>query len=90
MQILSLGLLFGIMIGVGGSRWQNKNQNQATEANLEKYQALEIVDQLLWEEYYDKQALLSGKNKMMQEAIKGYVNGLEDPHTAFLDREEFS
>ena len=55
-----------------------------------KYFRMEEIAHLLSEEYYDQSLLVSGQQKMIENATKAFVDGLEDPFTSFLDAEAFS
>ncbi|MDO4713241.1 MAG: hypothetical protein Q4B28_00850 [bacterium] len=42
----------------------------------QKYLRMELVDQVLEQDYFDQEALLSGKSHMIDEATKAYVDAL--------------
>lgn len=81
--------MIGILIGASTMFIKFADHSKNDEKSI-KYQKIEEIDRILNQEYYDQEQLLSGREKMMSEAVKGYVNGLWDPYTSFLDSEEFS
>lgn len=89
LRILSFWILIGILIGASTMFIKFADHSKNDEKSI-KYQKIEEIDRILNQEYYDQEQLLSGREKMMSEAVKGYVNGLWDPYTSFLDSEEFS
>lgn len=89
LRILSFWILIGVVIGASTMFIKFADHSRNDEKSI-KYQKIEEIDRILNQEYYDQEQLLSGREKMMSEAVKGYVNGLWDPYTSFLDSEEFS
>lgn len=81
--------MIGVVIGASTMFIKFADHSKNDEKSI-KYQKIEEIDRILNQEYYDQEQLLSGREKMMSEAVKGYVNGLWDPYTSFLDSEEFS
>lgn len=81
--------MIGVVIGASTMFIKFADHSRNDEKSI-KYQKIEEIDHILNQEYYDQEQLLSGREKMMSEAVKGYVNGLWDPYTSFLDSEEFS
>lgn len=89
LRILSFWILIGVVIGASTMFIKFADHSRNDEKSI-KYQKIEEIDRILNQEYYDQEQLLNGREKMMSEAVKGYVNGLWDPYTSFLDSEEFS
>lgn len=58
---------------------------QDTESVYSKFTA---VDSLLKSEYLDDDILTGNFNKMIENALVWYVNGIWDPHTVYLKRED--
>ena len=53
-----------------------------------KYSRFEIVDALLQEDYYYPENINSWL--MIQDAVKAYVDAIDDPYTVYMDAEENS
>ena len=59
---------------------------QAVKEKAEKYDRLEALDTLVRSKYYKEELDEDG---LMEGILKGYVNGLEDPYSAYLTPEEY-
>ncbi len=53
-----------------------------------KYERFEMVDHVLNDWYYDYENI--DQKHMMQEALKSYVDGIEDPYTVYMDADQNS
>jgi C-terminal processing protease CtpA/Prc len=47
-----------------------------------------IIDQLLAEEYVDPDTLSGTQSQRIENALKAYVAGIDDPYTNYLSKEE--
>ena len=52
------------------------------------YAKLETIKQLLQKEYVQPELLTEKKAEMLEKAVAGFVNGLDDPYTVYLTAEE--
>ncbi len=51
----------------------------------DKYQRFEAVDQVLNQDFYDKDKIITGQDKRMNSALKAYVDAIGDPYTIYMD-----
>ena len=85
----ALILIIGVFLGLLISPWKQKNFiNYYREHNESDYVKFDTIKQLLQSEYLEPEKLIENKNKMLEKAIAGFVNGLEDPYTTYLTSEE--
>lgn len=54
----------------------------------QKYERFEAIDAILQSAYYDTQKINTGK--MLNNALKAYVDALDDPYTIYMDNEQNS
>lgn len=88
--ILFLGIIMGFLIS---SRRFSKTTDYIDNffSWLEKkYFRMEEISAILENEYYDNENLSWKNEKMLENAVKAYVDGLWDPYTTYLNQEQFS
>jgi len=54
----------------------------------DKYERFELVDLILSEGYYDYEHI--DQSYMVKDALKSYVNGIDDPYTIYMDADQNS
>lgn len=83
-SLIWLYIIIGILIWLFGSQeffYQSTDETQPKQS----YQRFEEVLDTLQTLYYDQEKINTGK--MIENAIKAYVDWLEDPYTSYLDSE---
>jgi len=86
-------LLGGILIKFGPQDFVNQyilwsNGNNELSYFQNKYERFELIDMILNQSYYDEEKIVY--NDMLKNAIKSYVDGINDPYTVYMDSEENS
>ena len=56
--------------------------------NQSKYTKFNIIDQILDKEYINPEQLSGSREQMIENALRSYVEGIEDPYTNYLSEEE--
>jgi C-terminal processing protease CtpA/Prc len=54
----------------------------------DKYAKFDLIDTLLTQEYLTPEQLHEAQEQMVENALKAYVAGLDDPYTNYLTKEE--
>ncbi|MDD2537576.1 MAG: S41 family peptidase [Candidatus Absconditabacteria bacterium] len=86
---IGFALIIGILLGGSATFFiPYFSLGKYTSRQLSTYEKFSVIDQILQKEFYDQEQLSGAKEGMMEGAIKGYVNGLQDPHTNYLSTEE--
>lgn len=92
-SILSIGVLLGVLIGICGSVFAEKEEQPATATtpapSIESlpYEDLRTFAEIFGRVKKDYVEPVSDK-KLLEDAVKGMLSGL-DPHSAYLDPEEY-
>ncbi|MDR2190351.1 MAG: hypothetical protein LBP53_04095 [Candidatus Peribacteria bacterium] len=66
--------------------WRNVLTSFAQQE--QKFTKFTLIDQLLADEYWDKDNLASAQPRMIDNALRSYVAGIDDPYTNYLTAEE--
>lgn len=77
---------FSATYGSFGSTIKGSNTSQSTTSNTSLIKTLESFKAMLQQKYIGE----IDEEKMIDGAIKGYVEGLGDPYTTYLDKEEMA
>jgi len=77
-------LLGGIGIGILGALSLSQKSKVFLQ-NIPTYTQFDTILTILKTDYYDKEKIQTGK--MEQNALKGYVDALDDPYTTYMDPE---
>lgn len=77
---------FSATYGSIGSTIKGSNTSQSTTSNTSLIKTLESFKAMLQQKYIGE----IDEEKMIDGAIKGYVEGLGDPYTTYLDKEEMA
>ena len=77
---------FSATYGSIGSTIMGSNTSQSTTSNTSLIKTLESFKAMLQQKYIGE----IDEEKMIDGAIKGYVEGLGDPYTTYLDKEEMA
>jgi carboxyl-terminal processing protease len=89
--ILSLGVMLGVLIGICGSVFAEKDEPAAAAAagaeTTLPYEDLRTFTEIFGRIKKDYVEPVSDK-KLLEDAVKGMLSGL-DPHSAYLDAEEY-
>jgi len=86
--ILSLGITFGVIIGLCGSVFAEKNNAAAvTDTEVLPYEDLRTFTEIFGRIKQDYVEPVSDK-KLLEDAIRGMLSGL-DPHSAYLAADEY-
>jgi carboxyl-terminal processing protease len=89
--ILSLGVMLGVLIGICGSVFAEKDEPVAATAaagtETLPYEDLRTFTEIFGRIKKDYVEPVSDK-KLLEDAVKGMLSGL-DPHSAYLDPEEY-
>jgi carboxyl-terminal processing protease len=91
--ILSLGVMLGVLIGICGSVFAEKDEPAAAAATVAAgtetlpYEDLRTFTEIFGRIKKDYVEPVSDK-KLLEDAVKGMLSGL-DPHSAYLDPEEY-
>jgi len=86
--ILSLGITFGVIIGLCGSVFAEKNNGAAvTDTEVLPYEDLRTFTEIFGRIKQDYVEPVSDK-KLLEDAIRGMLSGL-DPHSAYLAADEY-
>ena len=63
-------------------------EDNSVDYYQDKYERFEMVDHVLNDWYYNYENI--DQKHMMQEALKSYVDGIEDPYTVYMDADQNS
>jgi len=86
--VLSLGITFGVIIGLCGSVFAEKNNAAAvTDTEVLPYEDLRTFTEIFGRIKQDYVEPVSDK-KLLEDAIRGMLSGL-DPHSAYLAADEY-
>ena len=84
-----LWLILGMVIGWAIMLWkQNSIVNTLFQEHESRFSKFNAIDYLLQSEYYDQDTLSGSYDNMVEWALAGYVDGLNDPYTIYLKEEE--
>ncbi|WP_127474617.1 S41 family peptidase [Sulfurivermis fontis] len=82
--VLSTGLILGVSLTLGGSVLADRTNNQATPLPLDELRNFSEVFGKIKADYVEE----ADDKALLESAIRGMLSGL-DPHSAYLDQEEF-
>lgn len=83
--IFVIGMVLWSIISI---RKQNSILKYYRDNNEQEYTKFEVIKLLLQNEYIEPEKLTENKDKMLEKAVVGFVDGLEDPYTMYLTAEE--
>jgi carboxyl-terminal processing protease len=87
-RALWIGLFLALLLAVTASGLRNRIFAGDTEKTFESMRLFNEIFNLLRTEYYDETKVTS--DKLTHGAIEGMVQSLDDPHTAYMDKELFN
>ncbi|MCF7835494.1 S41 family peptidase [Candidatus Gracilibacteria bacterium] len=71
-------------------RYFDLNLNVSGSDSVYKYGRFDEVMRILQENYYNSEILLSGESKMIDGALRAYVDAIDDPYTVYMDSDQGS
>lgn len=71
-------------------RYFDLNLNVSWSDSVYKYWRFDEVMRILQENYYNSEILLSGESKMIDGALRAYVDAIDDPYTVYMDSDQWS
>lgn len=87
-------LLWGIFFRIQENNYwflkKTVNLNLSWNWEWYKYSRFDQVLNILKNEYYDSELLFSGESKMIDNALRAYVDAIDDPYTVYMDTAQSS